>query len=703
MTYTRSDLLELTPDALIAMANAGFVKKALKELESGTAPHIEEDADGAIHAHYQDGTRTTLPPGRTLREADCTCAASGMCRHRVMLVLAYQVVAGNAASSQTDETGMPDADTDATPWSPANFDDHLLETVFSASALSQAARLAAEHPAATVLPWQPERTTPSVRLPMSTVRFFSRSSPIHARCDCKEGSGCAHVVLAVWAFRQAHQQDQAEAVVEILPPETITGDKNRHPSTSNGLMQSEAACKAVNAIENVLNLLWSDGAAQPLLALEARVTDARNQCASLGWRWVEEAVDELWHLIKAQHARSSRFEPRLLLDACANTWARLQAAAHTEQTPGAPLPVRQILGIGEKGEVALDHLRLTSLGLDLWADDEAEGADIIFADQDTQTLMLLERSWPRTAQANQSAPRTDVLNRRAAGQPLRKLGAGQVVTKAATRRANGILDIAANTRQTNLFPLSPRSWNELTAPIRHTTVRDLISHMRQALPDFVRPVQALKHFHVVALQQIEVSAWGWDAAQQTVRACLCSGADQDDAPLHLVLPYSTATPHAVDAAAQVLSGEWGALTAVSGMAWLEYGEAHLRPLAFMTENRAIVLQAEDAPPQSLDQHRMNREDSAARKTVDAVLELLVHWLRRGLRHLGRNAATQALEQAQELENQGLKLCAGQVRTIAGQLQAAQAHPPGRELAKLALLLKSISQGIKISPLPEGEG
>jgi len=526
---------------------------------------------------------------------------------------------------------------------------------------------------------------------MSTVRFFSRSSPIHARCDCKEGSGCAHVVLAVWAFRQAHQQDRPEAVVEIQPPETISGDTNRHRSTNSGLMQNEAACTAVNAIENVLNLLWSDGAAQPLLALEARITDVRNQCASLGWRWVEEAVDELWYLIKAQHARSSRFEPRLLLDACSNTWARLQAAAHAEQAADAALPARRILGIGEKGEVALDHLRLTSLGLDLWADDEAEGADIIFADQDTQTLMLLERCWPRTAQTSQSAPRSDLLNRRAAGQPLRKLGAGQVVTKAATRRANGILDITANTRQTNVFPLSPRSWDELTAPIRHTTVRDLAAHMHQALPDFVRPVQALKHFHVVAPQQIEVSAWGWDAAQQTLRACLRSGADQSDDPLHLVLPFNTATPHAVDVAAQALSGEWGALTAVSGMSWLEYGEVHLRPLAFMTENRAIVLQADDAPPQSLEQHRMHREDSAARKTVDAVLELLVYWLRRGLRHLGRNAATQALEQARDLENQGLQACAGQLRTIAGQLQAAQAHPPGREQAKLALLLKSISR------------
>lgn len=43
---------------------------------------------------------------------------------------------------------------------------------------------------------------PSARLPMSDVRFYSRSSIRFARCDCIEGTLCEHVVLAVQAFVQ---------------------------------------------------------------------------------------------------------------------------------------------------------------------------------------------------------------------------------------------------------------------------------------------------------------------------------------------------------------------------------------------------------------------------------------------------------------------------------------------------------------------
>lgn len=50
--------------------------------------------------------------------------------------------------------------------------------------------------------WTPGEI-PSARLPMSDVRFYSRSSIRFARCDCIEGTLCEHVVLAVQAFVQA--------------------------------------------------------------------------------------------------------------------------------------------------------------------------------------------------------------------------------------------------------------------------------------------------------------------------------------------------------------------------------------------------------------------------------------------------------------------------------------------------------------------
>ena len=83
MNSLRPELLELTPQALTALSNAGFVKRSLKELENGNVPEISHE-NGALIATFSDGVRTQLANGQALKEAQCSCGASGMCRHRVM-------------------------------------------------------------------------------------------------------------------------------------------------------------------------------------------------------------------------------------------------------------------------------------------------------------------------------------------------------------------------------------------------------------------------------------------------------------------------------------------------------------------------------------------------------------------------------------------------------------------------------------------
>lgn len=99
MNSLRPELLELTPQALTALSNAGFVKRSLKELENGNVPEISHE-NGALIATFSDGVRTQLANGQALKEAQCTCRASGMCRHRVMLVLSYQRLCATAQPTE---------------------------------------------------------------------------------------------------------------------------------------------------------------------------------------------------------------------------------------------------------------------------------------------------------------------------------------------------------------------------------------------------------------------------------------------------------------------------------------------------------------------------------------------------------------------------------------------------------------------------
>lgn len=184
----RADLLELTPEALTALANAGFVKRAQKDVAAGVLPQLENGADGVVVAHFDDGVRTSLPPGRTLRDAQCSCPASGMCRHRVMLVLAYQARAAAAKAlgpgAETEaEAAQRTRDAPDGAWSPARFDDEALAASLAPSVIEQATRLAAARPVVGVQAWRSASAPPVARLPMCSVRFFSRSSLVHARCD----------------------------------------------------------------------------------------------------------------------------------------------------------------------------------------------------------------------------------------------------------------------------------------------------------------------------------------------------------------------------------------------------------------------------------------------------------------------------------------------------------------------------------------
>ena len=706
----RTDLLELTPEALTALANAGFVKRAQKDVAAGLLPRLEAGADGVVQAHFDDGVRTSLPPGRTLRDAQCSCPASGMCRHRVMLVLAYQALA--ASSKAEAPAAADDTPTDADgAWSPAQFDDAALAASFAPSVLEQANKLAAARPVVGVQAWRSASAPPVARLPMCSVRFFSRSSLVHARCDCRQGSGCAHVVVAVWAFRQAGAlaPGSAEAMVEVRPH--ASADADATTGAPQPLMQGEAARTLRAHADALLLSLWLDGSGQPLMALAARFEAVREQARALGWNWVDDALDESWQLLQAQQARSSRFEPQRLVRVLAELWARLQAAAHAERPHPQARPAllaSQILGVGVKGEVALDHLRLVSLGAELWSDDTAEGASILFADPDTQNVTVLERQWTRADDAAAGGTAQALMNRRVAGFPLRQLASGQVITKTATRRANGRVDITAGARQTGMLPLSPTSWNDLVAPLRQGSVAALVAHLREAPPDFVRPRQAASgasagasgQLHVVAFDGMEVMSCHWDAAAQVLHAALAQAlADEAGEPaavpaaeqLHLALPHRAVAPGAVDALARTLAGDHGALRAVAGTVHLQGGVAVMQPLSLLTAQRAVVLQVEAVAPQPLGLHSEVDEQPALNALANDTLALLALWLRQGLRHQGGNALSRAEAQVLHLKQGGLDRGAALLGTVLENLRSAQRPALVAQLAMLGLLMQGVAQ------------
>ena len=85
----RADLLALTTDALATLANRGLVKRATKELDAA-APWLATAADGTLTGTVGRRGHHHAAGRRRARRGACTCGASGVCRHVLVVVLAYQ-------------------------------------------------------------------------------------------------------------------------------------------------------------------------------------------------------------------------------------------------------------------------------------------------------------------------------------------------------------------------------------------------------------------------------------------------------------------------------------------------------------------------------------------------------------------------------------------------------------------------------------
>lgn len=679
----RTDLLELTPTALMALANAGFVKRGQKDVAAGQLPALEIDDAGTIVARYDDGCVTRLPVGVTLREADCSCSATAMCRHRVTLVLAWQA---QAATAQEAKDVAPAADE---YWSPSSFDLQALAQVLPPGVFEQAERLCAASPLVTVHPWRDAEAPPMAQLPMCSVRFFVRGAIAHARCDCRQGGSCAHLIVAVRAFVLAEQAGPLTdaRTVQLSPPVAADADPVR---------------QALHAdLDALLLSLWLEGAAQPLLAVAAQLQALRRRVMAQGWCWVDDALRELLQLLQARHARSSRYAPQALLAAVAGLWARLQAANALSAHPFPRVPAAQLLGIGIQGSVALDRLRLVALGTALWRDERQEGAALLWADPDTQALTVMERQWPL-----ESAGNPPLQERRVAGQPLRQLAASQVLTQGATRRANGQLDITAQRQHTGVLPLSPRAWDELGPPLRQTSPTALARHLDKQLPAFAQPRMAAAgvageaggSFHVVQLEAVQVTALGWDPVAQTLHACLQSSVDATaDAPVPLWLyqPHRAVAPATVDTLARALQGEFGPLRAVAGTAQRYAGQLRMLPLALLTDRQAVVLQVATAG-EPVPLPTLRPPQSAAARALEGATELLALLLEQGLRHQHSGAWGRLQAAAHALQLAGMTEAAGQLSGLRAALAPDQRAALLQRLGTLVLMLQGLLQALPVS-------
>lgn len=594
----RPDLLALTTDGLAQLANVGLVKRGLRDLDAGLAPTLAEEADGTVEARFADGTLTRLSAGRVPNEATCSCPASGMCRHRVLLVLAYRRQAERA------EEAAPAA------WDPATLDLDACEAALPAAARAELGRLLGARLAVGL-----ERgAVPAARLPMATVRFLVPGDLAYARCDCVATGGCAHVALALRAFRAAAGGTEA---------------------TLGEVIQDRGDAGLAEAIDAVLAGLLAEGVVAGTAAHAAALARATDAARARGATQLHLTLDDLADQIVAYEERSARHDEEAVLLAAAELFARTRAV-----DPAAAL------GLGETFETAMAKTRLVSLGARLAAQGEDVRASVLLADTDTGTVVSLERRFgPGTAR-----PAGSGLRPMAPGLDLDGLGRGQLLTSVARRRADGLLTLGRGERgKTVLMPRA--ALQAFPPPLAAGRVETVLASLGDRPVSLVRRRSRAGEVHVFPVASVLGQAWA--PGDQIWRAAVTL--PDEGGTLHLERSFDAAAPGALDALSAALEGRNGPVRQVAGTVRADSGALVCTPWA-LTCDRFIVPDLETAASADLP---LALDAGSCTTPLDRAMRLLA-----GALHGGRRGRDRASEKAllEQLERTGHAATARRLRS-----------------------------------------
>lgn len=553
MAERREDLVALDLAALVTLANRGLVNRAKKVVDRGDGPALHVDDDGTVIATSGDVV-TRLVPGRGLADGLCTCASSGVCRHRIAAVLEYQRSLGD------DERESPPR-----VWSPSTFSDAALEAAVGSRTVARAGVVRNKGVVAEVRRVAVGQAVPAVRLSTATVQFLVPDDLAYARCDCTVGRGCEHVVLAVWAFVAA-QASMSESVVVV--------ELGR---------SGDADLEALRPALHLTTAVVLEGVTDASEAMVSRFAAATRPLEEAGFQWPREAVQALDVSLSEYRQRSAAYQPSIPATIVCELHARARASASRGAHPAAA-----VLGQDVAPETRMDHLGLTALGVRVTGAKQMRRADVFVAVPADRMVLVFRREFA----LDPDASAVDSLATRSAlpGIPLGTLARGQIVTAAARRRANRELIFGRSVvAKTSVTP-QRGEWDSLPEPIVVRDFAKLAEDLRTRVPPMIGPRYLADRMHVLAVHN--ATDYVYRVAEQRIEFGVT---DAQDNVVRVRLEHRAVAPGAVDALASACTK---GIRFISGEVSIQRGELVLEPISVVTD-RVIALDLEEPRGDSL--------------------------------------------------------------------------------------------------------
>ncbi|NMO55366.1 hypothetical protein HH310_29810 [Actinoplanes sp. TBRC 11911] len=613
----RTDLQALTADILAELTNRGLVKRAARDIERMALAVTEDDA-GTVRATYPDGNTASLPVGE-LDEGTCGCGATGVCRHLVGLVLAYQTSVAPQASA-------------GSRWSPGEFSDDQVMTRIGERAMAAARRGAAAGYVARVHRGGPDNPVPSVELPAATVRFLVPHDLRFARSDAAAGTREDVLALAVWAFRAADE---------------------RAPGTTDVHVQvgGTAAREATAGLDSVVALagrVLREGAVHLDVALTADIAVVRRDLEAARMRWPLLAVDDLVAQLAAYRKRSARYRPESLADHIAELAARRRAVAND----GSALRSR-VLGTDEASETPLRRARLDGLGARVSALGGERTVDLFLAHADSATVLVLRRAYETEDAGPQLAAR------RIAGVSVGTLASGVIVTESAVRSASRAVRLSTRQSSRTEVMTARALWQDLP---RNLIAEDLsrLADELDVLPP--RPIRARVEAEMIRIIPVaEVRSIEYAPGAQRLDAVI---ADVSGATAVVSTVHASWAPGRLDAVAAALRGS---VRYVSGSVRHAGGSIFIDPIGFAVAGDVVVpdLRPADRGTAPGGPARVLADPLAL--ALDEAMSLLAELVHRGLQHTPMTMNGRLRDAATRLRGLGLRRTADAIDTFTGLL------------------------------------
>lgn len=668
----RSDLLHLSPEALSQLANAGVVKRALRELAGGYRPNWNLAEDGTLAANFTDGINTTWPVNTPIHLAQCSCGATSVCRHRVILALAYrESISSSLVSGNSEANPSPAA-------SPGNASDQALVQVIPAALLAKAAQVRDAGVSIDIYRRSNGEPCDTARLPSATVRYWAGSAIEAARCDCISGAACEHVALGVWAFRQADADDARQN------QESVDGaQKNSGPPTARVRLGSEGTRLDLERTPwlALTEALIRHGVTAGIAPIAQPLSQAMHVATAMNAHWLQHLLRDLENWCSGYFARSALYESQNGLALIIELALRLRAGV-------LPGNAHTVLGIGQDNDTELDRLRLVCLGARTTRDGAARRTRMVMADIDTGTALVLDKEWsvPNADMAKESALRTSV--RLAPGVRLDAIAQGQLLARQAHRLADGSLRLArTRSSQNSVLPQVP-DWSQIGPPLRYESARVLAAQHRTQPTAQLLPRHAARRFVVVTPQRVESVAY--DPNAQALVAVL---RDSEDAAILICRKHESHTREALDSLAAAFLDEHGPVRHVAGVLHWNNGLPVLDPWAVACDS--IVVPDFAAQVGALVKVPLGVVPDVAHDSVSLVLshvrELLAALLHHGIAQLPSTWTKECARASRALGDQSLNVLARQVTALSDLVSTVQANPKSDVVAPCLLDVAALIQ------------